>query len=271
MNLSSVRELGELTGEVLLFGGPYSNLEATLELLRQAKERAVPAGNRICTGDVMAYCAQPEETSLALRGQCVLVAGNCERQLASGSGDCGCGFEEGSVCDRLSAAWFPFAAERASADSLGWFADAPDILTFTHCERRVAVLHGRATDIAGYVWPVTEQSDFEKEIALLERLTGPIDIVVAGHSGIPFKRKIGRHLWVNAGVIGLPPNDGRSMTRFATLKRDGIRIERLAYDAAAASNRMRMAGLPREYADALETGIWPNEDILPNALRRTAT
>src|SRR5262249_6191085 len=46
---------------------------------------------------------RPEETVSVLRDWgCHVIAGNCEEQLAAGGADCGCGFPEGSACDRLS-------------------------------------------------------------------------------------------------------------------------------------------------------------------------
>ena len=72
----------------------------------------------ICTGDVVAYCVEPEETVAELRDWgCHVIAGNCEEQLAAGAEDCGCGFEVGTECDRLAKGWYEFANARMSASS----------------------------------------------------------------------------------------------------------------------------------------------------------
>ena len=67
------QDIGELVGPVLLFGGPYSNVQATHALLERARSlNATP----ICTGDVVAYCARPVETIAAIRAAgCHVVAG----------------------------------------------------------------------------------------------------------------------------------------------------------------------------------------------------
>ena len=44
-------DLGELDAPVLLFGGPYSNLQATQALVELAKREGIPASHMICTGD----------------------------------------------------------------------------------------------------------------------------------------------------------------------------------------------------------------------------
>ena len=90
--LLRVCDLGPMDGPVVLFGGPYSNLEALQALAGVIGER-----NAICTGDVVAYGAEPVETVNLMRAMAVpSIAGNCERQVAKGALDCGCGFDEGS-------------------------------------------------------------------------------------------------------------------------------------------------------------------------------
>ena len=52
---------------ILVFGGPYSNLRATRALIAEAHRLGIPGDRAICTGDVVAYCAEPEETVAAIR------------------------------------------------------------------------------------------------------------------------------------------------------------------------------------------------------------
>jgi hypothetical protein len=42
-----------------------------------------------------------------------------------------------------------------------------------------------------------------------------------------------------------------------------IKHHALEYDHNTAATKMRLAHLPEEYANALETGLWPSCDILP--------
>ncbi len=262
-----VVDLGELQGPVLLFGGPYSNAQATRALIGAARARGIGAERMICTGDVVAYCAEPAETVALIRDLgCVVVAGNCERQLAAGAGDCGCGFEDGSACDRLSAGWYAHADGQVSGEVRRWMADLPDVAVFRHAGRRHGVVHGGATDIARFLWPVSDDAAFAAEFAAFEAIAGPVDAIIAGHSGIPFIRRFGGREWINAGAIGMPPHDGQPQTRFAIL--DGMAtIVSLDYDWHRARAAMERAGLRQGYHDALSSGYWPSEDVLPPGLR----
>ena len=251
----------------MAFGGPYSNLHATEALLAEASRLGVSASNAICTGDVVAYCGFPAETVATFREWgCAVVAGNCEEQLAAGAEDCGCGFEEGSVCDALSAEWYAYATTRISAEDRLWMAGIPERAVFTHEGRRWAVIHGGASDVSRFIWP-GEVDVMREEIAALEAEKGPFDGVIVGHCGMAFAEEVDGRFWVNAGVIGMPENDGTRDVSFCVLD-NGPDLRRLSYDANAAA--AAMSGRATPYAEALLTGRWPSEDILPIELRRAA-
>ena len=264
-----VQDLGQREGPVLLFGGPYSNLAATRALIDRARLHAVPADHMICTGDIAAYCGEPAETVAEMRQLgCPVVAGNCERQLAENATDCGCGFDEGSACDLLSVGWYSYASRAIGDDDRAWMGRLPDIVTFTHHGRKSAVIHGGVSDISRFIWETSSDAVFAREIACIEAITGKIDRVVAGHSGIAFQRRIGSVDWLNAGVIGMPPNDGAPHTRYALLQNGQAEIRVLSYDHEAAAAGMCKRGLTQGYDAALLSGFWPSEEVLPPELRR---
>src|SRR5690606_6723170 len=116
---------------LLVFGGPYSNIGALTALRQTADVLGIASDRVICTGDAVAYCAEPEETVSAIRDWgCHVIAGNCEEQLAAGAADCGCGFEEGTACDLLAKGWYPFADQRVSAESRAWMSGLPTTIRF---------------------------------------------------------------------------------------------------------------------------------------------
>ena len=48
-----VQNLGTRTGRLLVFGGPYSNVQALETLKSIAEQLRIPANNIICTGDIV--------------------------------------------------------------------------------------------------------------------------------------------------------------------------------------------------------------------------
>lgn len=260
-----IHQIDVTEGPLLVFGGPVSNLQATQAMRAEADRLGIPPGNCICTGDTVAYCANPAETVAEIRDWgCVVLAGNVERQLAQGAGNCGCGFDPGSTCDRLSAAWYSYADTQIDDDTRGWMATLPDALAFTLAGQTAIALHGGVTDISRFLWPTDPDSAFATEIATLPRTP---DLIFAGHCGLPFQRRVDQTLWINAGSIGLPPNDGTPATRYALWHEGQATVHPLNYDHVAAARAMQDVGLIQGYHTALTNGRWPSQDVLPDDLR----
>jgi predicted phosphodiesterase len=253
----------QTTKPLLVFGGCYSNLEATRTVLGVARRLGFDPHDVICTGDVVAYCADPQATVELIRSSGIrVVMGNCEEALAAAADNCGCGFEEGSACDRLSAQWYTFAAARLDQDACNWMKGLPQHLEIDMGGRRLAVIHGGGKQINRFIFQSTPISVKQDEVEWLK-----CDGVIAGHCGLPFTQLFGDHLWHNTGAVGMPANDGTCRTWYSILRpmADGIMIESLPliYSADEASDKMRACGLTGGYEQALVSGIWPSADVLP--------
>lgn len=253
----------EMDGPILVFGGPYSNLEATRAMLAEAGRLGIPAERTVCTGDVVAYGADPAAVVDLVREAGIhVIRGNCEESLAAGAGDCGCGFAPGSACDAASAVWFAHADRQLDADARIWMAALPARMDLDLGGRCLSVVHGGVEKINRFLFASGPAEDKRADLAL-----AGTDGVIAGHCGLPFTQTLDGRLWHNAGVIGLPAHDGTPRVWFSliTPRGDGIGIEHrpLFYDHEAAAAKMHEAGLPEGYAAALESGLWPSCDILP--------
>jgi predicted phosphodiesterase len=258
-------DLGD--GPILVFGGPYSNVRATRALRALAQNRNIPARRVICTGDVVAYAAEPQETIDEIRDWgCKVIAGNCERQLSAKADDCGCGFTDGSACDRMAKGWYPFADARVSNDARAWMRSLPATARFMLGGRRWAVVHGGA-DVDNRFMFASQRDLLETECAA----TG-CDVVLAGHAGLPFIARLGRsRAWFNPGVIGMPANDGTPDGWFGLVTPAPgavtLSIHRFAYDHRGASAAMRRFAHADGYARTLIDGRWPSLEVLPEQER----
>jgi len=264
----AVLDLGQVEGPLFCFGGPYSNLQATAAVLAEAKRRGFPPERIVCTGDVVAYCADPAATVARVRDAGIrVVMGNCEESLAFEAADCGCGFVEGSPCAEWSKDWFAAAAAALDDAAKRWMASLPRSIRLTLGGRRLAVIHGGDDDISRYIFASTP---WPEKAAVLDRLA--VDGVVAGHAGVPFTQVVGGRLWHNAGVVGMPANDGTPRGWFSILAAaaDGVHvtIHQLAYDHLGAARALAAASPGLPYAKTLEDGLWPNMDVMPPAERR---
>lgn len=257
-----------MDGPALVFGGPYSNLDATAAVLAMAERWAIPARRIVCTGDVIAYCADPAGTlEMVRRAGIAVVQGNCEQRLGAAASDCGCGFAEGSACEALSRDWFAHASAAVTDGMRAWMAALPRRLDLVMNGLRLAVVHADIETDNRFLFA---SSPDEAKLGQL-RLAG-VDGVIAGHCGIPFTQVIDGRLWHNPGAVGMPANDGtpRVWCSVLTPHGEGLRIAHhaIGYDHEAAAAKMRRARLPEGYAATLESGLWPSLDVLPAAERR---
>src|ERR1700730_4479112 len=157
--------LVEIDGLSLIFGGPYSNLQATRAVLAEARRIGIPPDRIVCTGDLIAYCGDPAATIDLVRGAGIhVVMGNCDEQLAQGAGNCDCGFPSGSACERLSSAWFEFADRQGGADARLWLGSLPRRIDLKIGVKQLAVIHGSVSRINRFVFASTSAAIKQQEL-----------------------------------------------------------------------------------------------------------
>lgn len=258
-----IHDLGTLHGPVLVFGGSYSNLPALEALRTVAEDRGIPPTNVICTGDIVAYCAEPQACLDLVRDWGIpAITGNVELNLREGVEDCGCNFSPDSRCDLFARLWYPYARKHVTEAGMTFLRELPEFLRFEYAGRRGFVLHGSYGYTAEFIFRSTDWSRKAEQFAATES-----DLILAGHCGLPFVHQTADQQWINAGVIGMPANDGTPRTWYALLREGAngpeVTFHTLAYDYATTRERMRGKPLPISYVQTLANGIWDNNDILP--------
>ena len=259
----STQNLGTLKGKVLIFGGVYSNLQALDALISVAEKENIPPENCICTGDIVGYCAQPNDSVLRLKDwRANIILGNVEIQINDNANDCGCDFKAGSRCDDFSKNWYPFAKSQLDTKALEFIKSLPHHIKFKYAGKQVFVLHGSFFNVSEFIFKSTawsvKQANFEATQS---------DTIVAGHSGLPFKQSKGNKTWINPGVIGMPANDGLQSVWYAILNDEQNKLSfehhKLDYNFKLTHDLMIQNKLPNAYAETILSGIWDNTEILP--------
>jgi predicted phosphodiesterase len=252
----------EIDETMLIFGGPYSNYAATVAMRNRVTELGIPAERVICTGDIIAYCGEPCDTLDLIRDWGIhVVMGNCEESLAHGEADCGCGFEPDSECSVLAVTWYEYSNRRVTAAQRRWMSELPRRLDFAMSSMDFRVVHASLNSINEFVF-----ASSEPEARLSQIRNAGVDVVIGGHSGIPFGQQLEERYWLNAGVIGMPANDGGTHGWYLLLEpgESGINASwhQLDYDYSSSRESTVAAGMGA-YGNALADGLWPSIDILP--------
>lgn len=258
----SVKNIGILKGKVLVFGGVYSNLQALKSIKNLAIANEILSENIVCTGDIVAYCAQPKECVQLIKDWGIhSIAGNVELNLVNDIDDCGCNFNQGSRCDTFSRQWYPYLKTQLDQEDIKWMSALPEFISFAYADKKVAVVHGSYFNTSEFVFKSTDWEIKRKNFDALNT-----DVILAGHCGLPFSDFSNGKLWLNPGVVGMPANDGTPKVWYAILDdADGFSFEvnAMDYDFAMASELMIGKPLPQTYKQTLRTGIWDNCEILP--------
>lgn len=264
----NIIDIGKLSGKILLFGGVYSNLQALEALIAVAESEGIPPENCICTGDIIGYCAQPEETIQTFKNwNTRSIVGNVEIQLRDDEDDCGCDFREGSRCDGFSQQWYPYAKSKLSKDSLDYLETIPDHIKFTIENQKVTVVHGSYFNVSEFVFKSTPWATKQSNFKATES-----NIIIAGHCGLPFSHEQNEKIWINPGVIGMPANDGKPNVWYAILDDSAkplqVNFRMLEYNHTLANQLMLNGLLPESYAKTIVSGLWDNMEILPETEKK---
>lgn len=264
-NNPAIKNIGSLSGKVLLFGGVYSNLQALETLKEIADQEGIPPQNIICMGDIAGYCADPEDCQQMVRQWGVhCIAGNVKIQLREGQEDCGCDFSVDSRCDLFAKRWYPYAQQKTSAETVDWLKQIPEFIRFDYYGRSCLVLHGSYFNTSEFIFESTLWKLKERNF----KATGA-DAIFASHCGLPFNDIRNDQYWLNPGVIGMPANDGTTRVWYMLLEpgEEALKFEHRSfeYDHEETFARMLETELPIDYAKTLTSGLWDNNDILPIA------
>ncbi|MHA2059393.1 MAG: metallophosphoesterase family protein [Candidatus Ranarchaeia archaeon] len=229
------------SSRVLVLSDIHGNFEALREVFRREKQWDL----LIFVGDAVGYGASPNEVISELKQQeLVPCMGNHDLAVIS-----------------LETDWFNEHAAKAirwtskalSVDSKSWLANLPSKNEVHVGHIRVGIVHGSPKKpLYEYVTPETPISQLESY-----RQEMDVDILILGHTHIPFIQKLPGGILLNPGSVG-QPRDGDPRASYIILEIDGeevkAQIQRVKYPIETAVSNIRKAGLPRFLGERLFTG-----------------
>jgi predicted phosphodiesterase len=231
-----------------------TDLHGNLLALQAALERIDSLGiERIyCGGDLVGYGPRPNEVcSLIEQRGIPTIYGNYDYAIAREQEDCGCAYvtPHDRELGAQSVAWTLAHTDEASKR---FMLELPFDLRFEVGGVPVHLVHGSPRKVNEYLFE-------DKPARLYERLAAAEEarVLAFGHTHKPWVHEYGGLLFANCGSVG-KPKDGDPRGAFAVLRPGAgtveVRIERVAYDAAAVAAEVRSVGLPGDYAELLLVG-----------------
>jgi putative phosphoesterase len=183
--------------QIAVFSDVHANLCALEAILADIELQRVD--RVICLGDLVGYGAFPNEAvDLVRRCDTATVMGNYDDAVAYGRADCGCVYRSGDEqANGLgSLAW---TRQIVSEDNKAYLRRLPMRLQVAVNGVSVALVHGSPTRIDEYLFEDRPRASLERALDV-----AGADVLVCGHTHLPYHRVFGRRHLVNVGSIGKP-------------------------------------------------------------------
>lgn len=203
-----------------------------------------------CLGDLVGYGAFPNEVIEAIRSRDIpAIMGNYDDGVGFDRDECGCAYTtpESRRLGDLSLFW---SREQVTPENKEYLRSLLPSIRFVEGEKEFLLVHGSPRRINEYVYE-------DRPLANLERIakSAEADVLVFGHTHLPYSKEVAGVLLVNDGSVGKPKDgDARACYVLIDVEVDvKVEFRRVPYDVAAATAAVRESGLPDHFAELLET------------------
>ncbi len=226
----------------------HGNLHALQTVLADVDRQNID--QLFCLGDLVGYGPHPNEVIELLRQRHVpTVMGNYDDGVGFDKDECGCAYAEHEMrrLGDLSLAW---SKEHVTAENKKYLQGLLSHMRFEVHGHRVLLVHGSPRRINEYVYE-------DRAARSLSRIaeSADADVLVFGHTHLPYVKDVDRTVFVNDGSVG-KPKDGDVRAGYAIFDIGTavqVTIRRVEYDVAAAAAAVRASELPNRFAELLET------------------
>jgi len=233
---------------IAVFSDIHSNILALNKVLRDIEKQDY---NRVyCLGDLVGYGPNPNETIQTMReSRITTIMGNYDEGVGFEKGDCGCAYttDEEKMDGQKSIEW---TTDQVTSENKEYLRNLHDKIEFTANGYKVILVHGSPRRINEYLYKDRPERSLTR---MLESIDA--DILVCGHTHKPYHRIVNGVQIINDGSVG-KPKDGDNRACYAVIELDeGIKVEfkRVEYPITPVAEEIINVGLPRRYAEALQT------------------
>jgi putative phosphoesterase len=209
-----------------------------------------------CLGDLGGYASEPNEIQALIEGMgCPTILGNYDEGVGFNLDDCGCHYVKPFDIE-MSNISFRWTREHTTDENKAWLRALPRNQRLEVEDRRILLCHGSPRSTTEYLFE-NRSDGYLRQFTPGGKDDAQTDLIVFGHTHVPYHRAVNGVDFVNTGSVGRPKDgDSRAGYCVLTLDKDHVQGEqiRLAYDVEEACARLIAAGLPAYFAEYLRTG-----------------
>ena len=204
-----------------------------------------------CLGDLVGYGAFPNETVEFVRDHAIpTVMGNYDEGVGFDLHDCGCVYRD-PVKDKLGQQSLLWSRQNTSDANKKFLRSLSVQIRLEERKPHMLLVHGSPRKMNEYLYEERPLATFQR----IAKLAGT-DVLLFGHTHLPYKKQVNGTLFVNTGSVG-KPKDGDSRAGYVLLTLNlGIKVDfrRVEYDVETAADAVRSSGLPSYFAELLVSG-----------------
>ncbi|MDU2199185.1 MAG: metallophosphoesterase family protein [Peptostreptococcaceae bacterium] len=150
-----------------------------------------------CTGDLVGYGTKPNEVIDLIRENKVMtIMGNYDDAIGNYKIVCGCDYPDRKDAEKAGLSMH-FTSTATTRENKEYFSNLPKEATLKFNDKTIRLVHGSTRLINEYLKEDSKEAD-EVMSNLVE------DILICGHTHIPYAKYYGDKLLVNAGSVGKP-------------------------------------------------------------------
>lgn len=173
----------------------HSNIYALDSVLADIETKDVDM--IVCTGDLVGYGTRPNEVIQTLRKNKIFtIMGNYDDAIGNLKIVCGCDYPDPKDAEKAGLSMH-FTGQTTKVENKEYLRNLPKELIFNFDKKTIRFVHGSTRLINEYLKENSKEAD-EVMSELVE------DILVCGHTHIPYVKYYGEKLLVNAGSVGKP-------------------------------------------------------------------
>lgn len=234
----------------------HSNIYALEAVLKDIESRNIDIV--ICTGDLVGYGTRPNEVIEVIRRNKILtIMGNYDDAIGNHRLVCGCDYPDPKDAQKASAS-MSFTLSKTTEENKLYLRNLPRDAMISFNNKNIRFVHGSTRFINEYL---KEDSIQAKEV--MQEITE--DILVCGHTHIPYFKQYGDKLLVNAGSVGKPktnkPDSNYVIIEIKNTNEDfnkeavNVEIIEVSYDYEMSAKEIELEEmLPNDFAKLLRSG-----------------
>ena len=235
--------------KIAIISDIHANVMALKAVLKDIEEQQVDSV--YCVGDLVGYAPFPNEVIDLIKERNIpTVMGNYDDGVGYQRFICGCAYKDAKA-EALGHQSITWTMRHISEGNKEFLRNLPKEIRVDVSGKRLLLVHGSPNSLNEYV---TEEisENYANELITL----AGTDILICGHTHLPFTMALKDKLLINVGSVGKPKHgDPQALYALISFERDvTVDFRKVPYDYEATAMAIEDSELPNEFAEIIRTG-----------------